>query len=126
MYSRMGFAGVAAVSVFLFLSVTATAFAGPTLLDISVAQRTDGSGMVDVYYTLANGVGNVEVAMTVSPDNGATWSITPHPLHLTGDVGEGITNGVDKHIVWDLLANQPKNKSEFMIGICGSLLAFRY
>ena len=103
---RLKAASTLAVVILGALLVSGYAAAEPVLSDISVSQRTDGSGKVDVYYTLASTGGYIVVEMTVSTDNGATWSVTPNPQHLSGDVGGGVSNG-NNHIVWDVVADMP-------------------
>lgn len=71
----------------------------PIITNIRVAQRA-GSKLVDVRYDLADADGDVQaVKLEISGDGGLTYSIPAHTF--TGDVGLGITPGVDKHIVWD-------------------------
>jgi formylglycine-generating enzyme required for sulfatase activity len=103
MQFRMGFMGLwTAVALVLF---TATAFAAPVVSNVSATQRTDGSGLVDVYYDLANGGTSITVEIAISSDGGATWAITP--VSVSGDIGAGVTNGTDKHILWDGMADSP-------------------
>ena len=74
--------------------------AAPTVTNVSAVQRTDGSGLVDVYYTLADPDGDAcEISVVFSNNGGSTWSIIPSAGALSGDVGELITPG-NKHLVW--------------------------
>ena len=77
------------------------AAADPVVSNVTASQRKDGSGLVDVYYTLAGATPDVRVDLAFSNDNGNTWNVIPSPNTLTGDVGNGITNGTGRHIVWD-------------------------
>lgn len=103
MYSRMGFTGVAAVSFLLFFSVTAAAV--PMVSNVTAVQRTDGSGLVDIHYDLSNGGGTITVELVISSDGGTSWDITP--VSVSGDIGTGVTNGADKHIIWDGMTDSP-------------------
>ncbi len=77
------------------------AAADPVVSNVTASQRKDGSGLVDVYYTLAGATADVRVDLAFSNDNGNTWNVIPSPNTLTGDVGNGITSGTGRHIVWD-------------------------
>jgi hypothetical protein len=73
----------------------------PSVSNISVAQRTDGSKTVDIYYDLADVNGDqCDISLLVSENNGSTFNISPDALNLTGDIGENIIPGIGKHIVW--------------------------
>jgi hypothetical protein len=101
---RMGFLGVLAIVALVLLTTTINA--EPVADNIVVSQRTDGSGMVDIYYDLSGGVGEITVEVLISNDGGVSWTVTPQPEHLSGDVGV-VANGVGKHIVWNGMADQP-------------------
>ncbi|NBV85546.1 MAG: hypothetical protein EBS01_04630, partial [Verrucomicrobia bacterium] len=73
---------------------------------VTFAQRTDGSKLVDVYYTLLGG--SSRVALAVSYDGGITFNSVPS---LTGDVGALISAGTGKHIVWDAGADYSASSS---------------
>jgi sulfatase modifying factor 1 len=63
---------------------------------VTFSQRTDGSKLVDIYYTLNGGTSSV--ALGVSLDGGTTFtSVTT----LTGDVGWPVFAGTANHIVWN-------------------------
>ncbi len=57
--------------------------------------------MVDVHYDLSGGSGSVRIELTFSNDDGQTWNVIPTPHMLSGDVGNNIPNGTNRHIVWD-------------------------
>ena len=63
---------------------------------VTFSQRTDGSKLVDVYYTLNGGTSSV--ALAVSLDGGTTFTSVNT---LTGDVGAAVSAGTAKHIVWN-------------------------
>ncbi|NQU42433.1 formylglycine-generating enzyme family protein, partial [bacterium] len=81
--------------------------AAPTVASVNASQRQDGSRLVDIYYDLSGGTGPMTVSVVVSPDNGASWSVSPSPAHLSGDVGSEIANGSGRHIVWNAGADKP-------------------
>jgi len=100
----MGLLGLSAIVVLILVATTATA--EPVADNIVVSQRADGSGMVDIYYDLSGGVGEITVEVLISNDGGASWTITPQPAYLSGDVGV-VANGAGKHILWNGMADQP-------------------
>jgi len=85
---------------FLFTLPLIAQNSAPEVSNVVFAQRTDGSGIVDVYYDLSDADGDaLLVTMQVSGDDGATWQIIP--TQISGDIGEGITQGLGKHIIWN-------------------------
>ncbi|MEI6715964.1 MAG: SUMF1/EgtB/PvdO family nonheme iron enzyme, partial [Verrucomicrobiota bacterium] len=70
--------------------------------NVTFAQRTDGSKIVDIYYDLYGSTSTV--ALAVSYDGGTTFNSVSS---LTGDVGAGITVGTGKHIVWNAGTDYP-------------------
>lgn len=100
--------------LYLTISICIVALMGiaqnNSITNIQVEQRPDGSGLVDVYFTL-NGEGtNYYIVMEVSFDAGTTYS-TIHSTYTTGDVGP-INPGSGKHIVWDGLNSHSHTFSE--------------
>jgi formylglycine-generating enzyme len=68
----------------------------PDVTGVTFSQRTDGSKLVDIRYTLSGGTRSV--ALGVSLDGGTTFTSVKTP---TGDVGASVTAGTAKHIVWN-------------------------
>ena len=74
----------------------------PIVYNISVAQRTDGSNLVDIYYDLFDANYDLcDITFKLSSNNGAYYSIIPNPANLSGDFGDDLPCGTGKHIVWD-------------------------
>jgi hypothetical protein len=74
----------------------------PSVTNVSASQRTDGSKIVDIWYSVNDADNDtLTVSLAVSNDNGATFGITPSPANLSGAVGENILSGSNKHIVWN-------------------------
>jgi formylglycine-generating enzyme required for sulfatase activity len=84
------------------LGLAPAAMTAPNVTNVTASQRTDGTGLVDVFYDLSGASSPTMVHVTFSNDNGANWNILPTPGLLSGAVGPGITNGTGKHIVWDV------------------------
>lgn len=86
--------------------------------NISTSQRTDGSGIVDIYYTLDNTNGNnCTVSIVASNDGGASWNIVPSVSALSGDIGENISPG-NRHITWNSKADLPgAYNTNFMVKV---------
>ncbi|MDY0151158.1 MAG: SUMF1/EgtB/PvdO family nonheme iron enzyme [Candidatus Cloacimonas sp.] len=77
-------------------------FTAPIIYNTAVAQRTDGSGLVDISYDLFDANGDLcVVGLKLSDDAGASFNYIPNPANLTGNVGENIAPGIGKSIVWD-------------------------
>lgn len=73
----------------------------PSVTDVSASQRTDGSKIVDIWYSVNDADNDtLTVSLAVSNDNGATFGITPSPANLSGAIGENILSGTSKHIIW--------------------------
>jgi len=101
-YSRLCSRRQTGIAAVLLVALAASAaWAGPTVSNVRASQRTDSSGMVDVYYDLTGASGSVKVDVLFSNDNGANWNVIPAQGLLSGDVGPGVSNGSNRHIVWD-------------------------
>jgi formylglycine-generating enzyme len=70
--------------------------------NVTFSQRTDGSRLVDIRYTLDGGTSSV--ALGVSLDGGTTFTSVKT---LTGDVGAAVSAGTAKQIVWNAGADYP-------------------
>ncbi|MDD4309488.1 MAG: formylglycine-generating enzyme family protein [Candidatus Cloacimonetes bacterium] len=81
-------------------------FSAPVVTAVSATQRTDGSHYVDITYNLTNATGGQMTIMLIgSNDNGYSFII---PCNLTtGDVGQNIYAGNNKHIAWNAAAEYP-------------------
>lgn len=77
----------------------------PVVYELSATQRTDGSGLVDIAYSLFDANDDLcTVSLALADGIAADYSYTPDPANLSGDIGEGIAIGTDKHIIWNALA----------------------
>ncbi len=74
----------------------------PQATNVTFSQRTDGSKLVDIYYTLDGGTSSV--ALGVSLDGGTTFTSVKT---LTGDVGAAVSAGTAKHIIWNAGTDHP-------------------
>ncbi len=91
------------LTLVLIVAIGLLMAAEPVTTNLQVSQRTDGSMLVDITYDLADtDSDSLEVTLEVSSDGGQTYDITPSPAALSGDIGEGITPGTGKTIVWDI------------------------
>jgi uncharacterized protein (TIGR02145 family) len=80
-----------------------------SITNVQVQQRTDGSGLVDVYFDLSGAEDSYFINMRVSFDAGINY----YPItftSMTGDVGP-INPGNDKHVVWDPTQDHPNRYS---------------
>jgi hypothetical protein len=72
----------------------------PVVSNVAFAQRTDGSGVVDVTYDVADPDSPfLTVALEASSDGGVTWDLAV--ASVSGDVGFGVVPGPGKTIVWN-------------------------
>ena len=80
------------IGVMILVSICANgllfANTAPTVTQVTASQRTDGSGIVDIYYTLADADNDkcTHFSVQVSNDGGSTWAITPSMGALSGDL----------------------------------------
>jgi len=80
-----------------------------SITNISVAQRADNSGLVDVYFTLSGTAIAYNITLEASLNAGGTYAAIP-PANLSGDLNN-INPGAGKHIVWNMLAGYPNTYS---------------
>ena len=104
--------------VFLAFPAGVLANSAPVVSNVTASQRTDSSKKVDLRYNLADADGDAcTVAVIVSNDAGATWTVSA--TALTGAVGSGVTPGVGKLIVWDCRVDLPGAVgSQFKVKVC--------
>jgi formylglycine-generating enzyme required for sulfatase activity len=77
-----------------------TSAAPPVVSNVRASQRA-GTGLVDIYYDVADADGDhVAVNCAVSLDGGATYGGAPRTFSGSG-YGQNITPGLNRTIVWD-------------------------
>ncbi len=82
------------ITTFLFANTT------PEVSNITASQRTDGSGIVDIYYDVSDADGDtLTITLQLFEDSGNTFTIIP--IHTSGEIGSGIFSGIDKQIIWE-------------------------
>lgn len=97
-------------TIFLMLSIiTAVPLVAQTITNINVAQRTDGSGITDIYFTLAGTAPAYYITVDASFNNGTTYTPVPFSA-LWGDTGP-ISAGTGKHITWNGAQSFPNTYS---------------
>ncbi len=90
----------------LVITGTSAELQAPTVSNVAFAQRTDGSGLVDVTYDLSDADSpTVAIDLDASIDGGSTWTYVVSTV--SGDVGAGVTPGAGKSLVWDFGADHP-------------------
>ena len=104
----------------LLLAAGVAQAADPVVTNVRTAQRTDGSGLVDILYDLADADSpTLAVAVQLSADGGAHWNFPV--LHMTGDLGSSVAPGADRHIVWDVDAIPERiNADQVMVRLAAS------
>jgi formylglycine-generating enzyme required for sulfatase activity len=88
--------------------ISLSAHGGPTVSNVNFSQRA-GTKLVDVTYDLAVSGAAPTVALAVSSDGGATFTVPV--ATVTGAVGADITAGTGKTITWDAGADWAGNLS---------------
>ena len=83
--------------------VTFSPAAEPVVSNVVMAQRTDGSGLVDISYDLMDADGDTMAVTLQLSDNGGVLWLFP-VIDAVGDVGQGIVSGTGKNIVWNAVA----------------------
>jgi len=77
----------------------------PQVSNVTASQRTDGSGIVDIGYTLNDADSDdCTVSIEVSNDGGGGWNVAA--TDLSGDIGAGISPG-RRHIIWKSKTDLP-------------------
>jgi len=90
---------VCAIALALMLGAF-TAFAAVTVTNVTAVQRYANPKYVDITYDLLNPSGGLYiVGVDVSTNSGATY-VVHNSTNMTGDVGAGITPGVEKQVSW--------------------------
>ncbi len=90
---------IIAIAVCLLVPEAVTG-AEPVVSNVQLAQRTDGSGLVDIFYDLADADNDTAaVAVQFSIDGGQTWDYPA--LNLSGDVGPDVLPGPGRQVVWN-------------------------
>ena len=87
---------VLALACWVFIFSGVAVFGALSVTNVKFAQQP-GTKLVSVTYDLAGG--NASVSLLVSNDNGATYNVPVKSV--TGAVGNGVTSGTDKQIIWD-------------------------
>lgn len=71
----------------------------PVVTNVVAVQRTD-TKLVDINYSVFDSDGDLlRIRVEVSDNSGNTYSVPA--FSFTGDIGDNITTGATKHIVWD-------------------------
>ena len=86
-------------NMLLFLIINLSLFFAAEIQNIQVAQRTNGTGIVDLSYDLIDAEGvfpSFEISIEISTD-GVTYNQYNSAL-MTGDVGENVLPGTGKSI----------------------------
>jgi len=74
----------------------------PVVSNVNISQRTDGSKIVDIYYDLYETDDELcDISFKLSANGGASFNIIPSPANLSGDFGDDLVSGTNKHIIWN-------------------------
>jgi len=95
-------------AIFLLCSITLYAQENnaPVVENVRFEQRNDGSLLVDIYYDVTDVDGDtLEITLESSYNHGRTWACPCNSF--SGDVGNDILSGADKHIIWNFYTDSP-------------------
>ena len=102
----------------LLLCSAALANSAPVVLSVTASQRTDGSRKVDIHYHLADKDGDAcTVSVLASDDGGISWTVPV--TALAGDVGQGVSPGDNRLIIWDCKVDLPRvSENPYKVRLC--------
>ena len=85
--------------LFALFALPVLANTPPEITNVRASQR-EGTKLVDIYYDAADADGDLlKIRVEISDNDGVKYSVPA--FSLTGDIGEGVAVGTNKHIVWD-------------------------
>lgn len=90
------------VAMLFVLSDPMARGAEPLVSNVRAAQRL-GTKLVDVYYDLSGADSPAMVVVEVSSDGGSSYAVPA--TSFAGNVGGGVANGTNKHLVWNAAAD---------------------
>ncbi len=108
------------------LLLTAGLFAQESITNIVVTPKTDGTGIVDVYYDLSGPESSYTISLEASLDGGTNYTTVDNTC-ITGDIGS-VAPGTGKYLIWDGICTYPEAYSSqtkvkliaiFSGGVCG-------
>ncbi|MEI6674303.1 MAG: SUMF1/EgtB/PvdO family nonheme iron enzyme [Verrucomicrobiota bacterium] len=99
------------VSVAIFLLTPLADATAPVVSNIAAVQRA-GTQLVDITYNVTADTPTVSVTLTISSDNGTTFSVPA--TTVSGAVGAGVTTGTGKAITWNAGADWSKHYTTTM------------
>jgi len=104
------------LSSVIFTAQGVKANTAPVVGNVIVSQRNDDSKLVDIHYDLADADGDdCTIWVAVSNDDGISWRVPARTF--TGDIGQGVSPGTNKSIVWDAGADMPGKVGSFKVRI---------
>ena len=83
--------------------------------NVRAAQRA-GTKLVDVYYDITGNTSPPVISVEISDNGGADYTVPAESI--SGDVGEWVSGGINKHAVWNAESdwnNQRSNAVKFRI-----------
>ncbi len=87
------------IALAIFIATMAGANTPPEITNVRASQRAE-TKLVDIYYDAVDADGDaLKIRIEISDNDGVKYSVPA--FTLTGDIGEGVTPGTNKHIVWD-------------------------
>lgn len=72
----------------------------PVVSNVNANQRSDGSKIIDIVYNLSH-TEPCTISLDISTNAGLDYDLQPSRTNLSGDTGNGILPGTNKHIIWN-------------------------
>ena len=106
-FSRLGtMRTLICLSAILISLSTAIANVAPEVTNVIAQQNAEPSELVRITYDLFDADGDqMTVSLMVSSDGGVNWSVQVNTT--AGDIGPGISSGVDRSIIWNAGIDYP-------------------
>ena len=104
------------VALFTVIPITALSNAIPSVSGVIAQQRDDGSGMVDVHFSLYDADGDlIAVRLFLSVDDGATF-----PIECSSTIpppGSVFQSGQNRYLVWNANADYPGHQGDYIVRV---------
>lgn len=91
--------------ILILLGIAASVYAITPVID-SLGQRTDRSGLVDIWYSLS-GLEGYCVDITLTPVTASGETLTCATFAEPSDTGRICTDGSEYHVIWNIAADEP-------------------
>ena len=104
------------LAILILVPTTSLSNTIPSVTGVIAQQRGDGSGVVDVHFSLYDAEGDLmSVRLFLSEDGGATFPI--ECLATTPPPGSFFQSGQNRYLLWDALADYPGHEGDYLVRV---------